>query len=117
MSRVSKGNYYRLRTKKWFEKKGFWVETIEKTQRIFVKGMVIFKKSDLAGADLLAMDGAQIIFANSVFGKKNVASHLKEFAKYPYPAFVERWVVVWEKGWREPEIIEFKGEGENEKKD
>lgn len=102
----NKGSYYRLKTKKWFIDKGYDCENAEKNQRIFIKGQVIFIKKDIFGADLIAMTTEEIIFANSVLGRKNIASHIKEFNKYKYPDFVKRWIVVWEERAREPEIIE-----------
>lgn len=107
MTRSQKGNYYRLRTKKWLQKKGFKVETLERIKRyVDKKGVMRFAKSDLWGADLIAANKEQMIFVNSVFGRSHISPHIKEFLKYPYPLFVELWVVVWEKGAREPEIIE-----------
>lgn len=103
----SKGNYYKLRTKKWFIKKGYLCEYLEKVQRIYVRGRVIFIKRDVFGADGLSMKrGETLIFWNSKLGKKNIAQGIKEFAQYPYPGTVKRWIIVWEVRAREPEIVE-----------
>jgi len=108
----NKGNYYKLKTKKWFKEKGYACEYLEKLQRIVVKdkkknkSKVIFIKKDVWGADGVAMNGEEIIFWNSKLGDKNIAEGLKEFAKYPYPKNVRRWLVVWEVRKREPEIVE-----------
>ena len=101
------GSYYRLKTKKWLEAKGWTVATLERHQRIFdeKKNKIFFIKRDIFGSDMMAMNGEQMIFVNSVFGKSNIASHIKEFAKYPFPKYIEKWVVVWERGDREPDII------------
>jgi hypothetical protein len=104
----NKGNYYKLRSKKWFINKGYVCDIVEKLQSIWVKGRVIYIKRDLFGSDLLAMNGEEMIFANSVFGKKNIASHIKEFHNYPYPKStkIKRWILSWELRAREPEITE-----------
>lgn len=103
---MSRGDYYRWKTKKWFQKNGYSVEYVEVYRRIVKDGKVLLLKKDLFGADMIAMNGQEIVFANSVLYKKNIAKHVKEFEKYPFPDCVERWVVVWEKGKREPDIVE-----------
>ena len=104
---MNKGSYYKLKTKKWFEEKGYETEIVEKLQRIWTPKGVFFKKQDVFGADGISMNEQEIIFWNSKFGKSNIAEGLKEFAKYPFPNFVKRWLVVWEARVREPEIVEF----------
>lgn len=105
---TNKGNYYKLKTKKWFIKKGYACEYLEKLQRIVTSSGdgVIYIKRDIFGADGLAMNQDDIIFWNSKLGRKNIAQGLKEFAKFPYPTVVRRWVIVWEYRAREPEVIE-----------
>ncbi len=108
---MNKGTYYKTKTKKWFQKDGFHVEYLEKNQRIFVKGKVIFIKRDVFGADGLAMNTEKMIFWQCKLNKKNIAEAIKEFNKFPYPKAcpqkcIERWIVVWTPRAREPEIIE-----------
>jgi len=103
---ANKGNYYKLKTKKWFIDKGYACEYLEKLQRISTPRGVFFIKRDVFAADGLAMNGDEMIFWNSKLGKKNIAQGLKEFAKHPYPAGIKRWVIVWEPRVAEPEIIE-----------
>ena len=115
---MSKGQYYKHKTKKWFEDKGYFCDYVERLQRIFItkrrkkgiateqEGRILFRKKDWAGADGIAMNEQEIIFWNSKLGKKNLAEGLKEFLKYPYPSCVKRWVIVWEKKAREPEIYD-----------
>lgn len=108
---MNKGNYYKLRTKKWLEKKGYSVAIMEKMFRIFNRQnpeKIIYTKTDQMGSDLLAMNSEQLIFVqvkyNTARGKVNEA--IREFAKYPFPDFVDRWIVIWEPKGREPEIVE-----------
>ena len=102
---TNKGNYYKLKTKKWFQDKGYFCDYLEKMQRIYTKGKVIFIKRDVAGADGLAMNGQEMIFWQCKLNKKNIAEAIKEFNKFPYPKCVERWIIVWKPRVKEPEII------------
>ena len=102
---MNKGNYYKLKTRDWFKKKGYAVEIIEKMHRIYTGGKVIFIKRDVFGADIMACNDTETILANSVFGRANVAARIKEFKKYPNGG-LKRWIVVWETRAQEPEIIE-----------
>jgi len=103
---MNKGSYYKMRTKKWFEKKGYFTDYLEKSQRIFTKGKVIFIKRDVAGADGLAMNKKEMIFWQSKLNSENIASAIKEFHKFPYPSFIQRWIVVWTIRAKEPQIVE-----------
>jgi len=105
---MNKGNYYKHKTKKWFENKGYFAEYLEKQQRIYDKkrNKIIFVKKDIAGADGLAMNEHEIIFWNSKAGTSSKSAGIKEFAKYPFPRFVKLWLVCWKERQSEPEIIE-----------
>lgn len=115
-SAAQKGNYYKLKTKKWFELKGYECEYLEKLQRIFTKGKVIWIKRDLFGADILAMKKPdEMIFCQVKLGKSHVAEAYKEFAKHQFPDFVKLWIVVWEVRAKEPEIISVEVDNEQGK--
>ncbi len=103
---MNKGNYYKIKTKKWFKDKGYFAEYLERNQRIVIGGKTIFIKKDMAGADGMAMNKETIIFWQCKLNKKNVAEAVKEFQKFPYPPTVSRWIVVWIPRAREPEITE-----------
>ncbi len=103
-SRAALGNYYKLKTKKWFKDQGYFCEYLERNQRLFLPGKIIFIKKDLAGADGISMNGKEIIFWQAKLTNHNISEAIKEFNNYPYPPFVERWVIVWTKGGRKPEI-------------
>lgn len=104
---MNKGNYWKVKTKKYLEADGFLVEYLEKLQRIVTKdGKVIFIKRDLLESDGLACNSERFILWNSTT-KEHIAEHLKRYAKLELPAFIERWVVVWALRQREPEIVEF----------
>lgn len=98
-SNKAKGDYYRRKTVKYLEDLGYQVATIEKLQRCFIKGRPIFLKKDVFGADLLAMNSEKIIFVQVKFsseGKFSVSTVKKEFDKYTFAPFVEKWLVMWE---------------------
>jgi hypothetical protein len=104
---ANKGDYYRYKTKKWFQDLGYKTEYLEQRQRIYTKGKVIFVKRDLFASDGLSMNEDLMIFWQCKLNKKNIADAIKEFSKFPFPDSkeVERWIVVWEPRKREPEII------------
>lgn len=102
---TSKGDYYKYKTKKWFEKKGYFSDYLEKRQRIYIQGKVMFIKRDIVGSDGLAMNGEHLVFWQCKLNKANIDKGIKEFKKYPFPSNVERWVIVWTPRAREPEIV------------
>jgi len=108
---MNKGNYYKVKTKAWLEEKGYYVDYLEKVTRILKNGRLLTSKRDIVGADGLAMNKTEIIFWNSIYGKQNLARTIKNFLKYPFPSFVKRWVIIWEKRAKEP-IIEEVNHGE-----
>ncbi len=104
-----KGNYYKIKTKKWFEEKGYQCEYLEKLQRIFTKDKkVIFIKKDLFSSDGLAINENEIIFWNSKLNKKNISQGYKNYSELKIPKIpqIKKWLIVWEKYSKEPEIIE-----------
>lgn len=104
---MSKGQYYKIRTRNWFKKQGYQTELLEKAQRILTKtGKIVWIKKDVFGADGLAMNKEEMIFWNAKFGKKNIAQGLKEMEKFTWPEYIKRWVIAWEFRAREPIIAE-----------
>ncbi len=103
MSNVSRGNYYKRKTRLWFEAQGFFVAMTEFTAPMFIRGKVIYVKKDVLGADGIAMkkESNQFIFWNSkgVTTKNSGSSHKshgrKTFSEFPFPSCVERWVIIW----------------------
>jgi len=115
---MNKGNYYKKKTKDWFIKEGYVCEYLEKLQRIFItpnkknKGKLIYIKRDLFASDILAMKSDKVIFVQVKSGGKktgiDIQKAIKEFNKYPFPKFIDRWIIVWQDRQREPEIIDMK---------
>lgn len=106
MNKIAKGNYYRLKTKKWFEKDGYLVENLEKNQRLYIKGKVIFIKKDLWGSDLIAKNDKEIIFIQCKTNRVHINKGIMELNKTVWPDTVKKYVVIWTPRAKEPEIIE-----------
>ena len=103
---MSKGNYYKTKTKKFLEEDGYTVEYLEKLQRIVNKaGQVIHVKRDLLESDGLATNESDFILWN-VTDRAHAAAHVKRYAELRLPPFIRCWVIVWEPRSKEPEIIE-----------
>ncbi|MCX7641220.1 MAG: hypothetical protein N2Z20_01120 [Elusimicrobiales bacterium] len=109
---MNKGNYYKKKTKEFLEKQGFVCEYLEKLQRIYDKGKIIFVKRDIFASDILAVNKEKIIFVQVKSGSKNTGINYKkaidEFLKYPFPEFVDRWIIIWKERQKEPQIIDIK---------
>lgn len=113
MSTVSRGNYYKKSTQKWFEKRGYIVQLTEfVSARPIGGGKMIWIKKDVFGSDGIAMNGKEIIFwnAKSVAIGTNTVSNEKSrgsinFKKYPFPPSVKRQLFIWQPR-KQPVIID-----------
>lgn len=111
-NRVRKGNYYRLKTKKFYEAEGYSVENLEKTQRIVTRDKdtdemkTIFIKRDLWGGDLVAANRQEMIWIQVKANKGDITKGLKELQASPLPDCIKKIVVWWPERAREPEIYE-----------
>ncbi len=107
--KMNKGNYYKRKTKEFLEKEGYCCEYLEKLQRIMSGKKILHIKKDIFGADILALNSEKIIFIQVKSGKNTtgiaISKAIEEFNKYPFPAFVERWIVIWRERIKEPEIV------------
>jgi hypothetical protein len=104
MNKRQKGQRNKLKTKKWLEVQGYVVENSEVNKICFFNKKLFAVHKDLFGSDLLAMNGKEIIFVQCKTNKVDMLSGVKEFAKYPFPSFIQRWVVRWELRAKEPII-------------
>lgn len=102
---ADKGNYYRRKTKKYFEELGYATEYLERYFRIAKPGgKTLLLKSDIFGCDGISMNGEEIIFWNSIFGRGHLARAWEKMLSHPWPPHAKLWVIVWEKGAHGPEI-------------
>ena len=110
-SNRAKGNYYAKKTKDLLEKEGWVVANTETTKMAWIKGRMIPIHTDIWASDLMAMNGKDLIFiqVKSEIDSKNshVGDARKEFAKYPFPKYIKRYIYNW-KPRQKPEIIECK---------
>lgn len=115
----AKGNYYRLRTKKWLEAQGYKVVPMEIQRRIFIPAKpgfperVIFTKLDLWGADLLASNGRELIAVQVKTHITDTARGVRALCAAPWPDSVVLWVVRWPFRGREPVITDAKEGGDS----
>lgn len=114
MSTVSKGNYYKKSTQKWFEDRGYFVQLTEfVSARPIGGGRLLWSKKDVCGSDGIAMNGEEIIFWNAKHcttnDKNNIDTQIrhgkKEFMKYPFPSCVKRQLFMWQPR-QQPVIID-----------
>ncbi len=107
-SAAATGAYYKRRTKKWFEDRGYAVAYMERIQWIPGKGRarMIPIKRDQFGADLLVMNLDTMALVQVKFQRTGggTAAARRAFDKFPIPRFVQTWIVVWAPRQREPEI-------------
>lgn len=106
MSNTSRGNYYKRKSRDYYESLGYTVQLTEFMCALVVKGKCFYRKIDIFGSDGIAMNGKEIIFWNSkaTEQKSNLTSGIKEFEKYPFPDSVIREIIVWETR-KKPRII------------
>jgi len=103
-STTSRGNYFKTKTKKYYESLGYTVQITEfMCGRQIAPNKIIYIKRDVFGSDGIAMNGKEIIFWNSkatTEDRKDGLSKMKseakiEFEKYPFPDSVARQAVIW----------------------
>lgn len=102
-STTSKGNYYKRRSKEYYEKLGYNVQLTEFVCATVIKGKCFYRKIDIFGSDGIAINGKEIIFWNSKAtsnDRENGISKMKseckkEFEKYPFPKCVKKQAIIW----------------------
>lgn len=114
-SAAAKGSHYKARTKQWLEKQGYSVGHLERMMWIragqpcgvCAQPKMFATKKDQFGADLLAVRADMpVTFVQVKLNRHDIAAAVRIFGEFPFPTTARRWVVVWEKGAREPEVID-----------
>ncbi len=102
-SNSSRGNYYKKRSKEYYESLGYTVQITEFMCATAIKGRCFYRKIDIFGSDGIAMNGKELIFWNSkaVTGDRRYVSDAiregtAEFDKYPFPSDAKLQLVIWE---------------------
>jgi Holliday junction resolvase-like predicted endonuclease len=96
VNKIRKGNYYRLKTKKWLESKGYLVEILEHSGR--------YSKKDIWGSDLIAKNETEMVFIQVKSNKGDISSGKKQLLATAWPPNIELWVVYWEVYSKSPTI-------------
>jgi hypothetical protein len=111
MSNAGKGAYYKARTRKWLEARGYAVADLEIVRTVLLPGRKPFPvKRDQLGSDLLAVRGDKIVFVQvkggaQCEGKGQFLPAQREFNKFQFPRFVGRVIVAWAPGARGPRFV------------
>ncbi len=115
MSNASRGSYYKGRSKKWLEARGWQVWDMEIVRWIHRPGQQpIPVKRDQLASDLGAMKGDRIVFIQVKGGEQarggTFPAARRAFAEFKFSSFAERWVMAWAPRAREPRIVQCEGD-------
>lgn len=112
-STTQRGNYFKVKTKKYFEDLGYETQLTEFTcGRMIAPGKLIYVKKDVFSSDGISMNGKEIIFWNSKYSTSqdsedvSVREGIKDFDKHKFPDCVKRQLVVWKLRVKKPQIID-----------
>lgn len=103
-SSAQKGQYFKLKTKKWLETKGYVVAHLE---RMLMVAPGRFVKQDQLGSDLLAVNTSHVLFVQVKGGltwRSGLSAARHEFEKHPYPSGSMQWIVGWDPRARMPAV-------------
>ena len=112
-STTSRGNYYKNKTKKYYEDLGYTTQITEFMCGRMIPGRMIYVKKDVFGSDGISMNGKELIFWNSKHYTSEDSRRVqlnkakKEFEQFPFPSNVKRVVAMWKPRARQPEIIQY----------
>lgn len=98
---VRQGNYYKAKTRTYYETLGYHVEYLE----FYISKGKFNKKIDILGADGLCINDTEFFLWQSCLGKSNVAREIKKYCQYP-DGGIKRYLVIWTSRISEPEIRE-----------
>jgi len=105
-NKIQRGNYYRLKTKHFYEAEGYEVVTSEIRKPMPIKGRMVWIATDIFASDLIAMNGEEILFIQVKTNRGDVSKAVKEFAKHQFPPTIRKIVVCWPERASVPEIFE-----------
>ena len=104
-TKIAKGNYYRLKTKHFFEAEGYEVANAEVKKPIPIKGRLVWIATDIFASDLIAMNGREILFIQVKTNRSDVSKAVKDFAKHKFPESIRKVVCCWPKRASAPDIF------------
>ena len=105
-NKIQRGNYYRLKTKHFYEAEGYEVANAEVKKPMPIKGRLIWIATDIFASDLIAMNGKEILFIQVKTNRGDVSKAVAEFAKHQFPPTIRKIVVCWPERASVPEIFE-----------
>lgn len=85
MNKIKKGNYFRTKTKHFYEADGYEVVTSEIRKPMPIKGRLVWIATDIFASDLIAMNGKEILFIQVKTNRGDVSKAVAEFAKHKFP--------------------------------
>ena len=106
-SAAAKGSYWKARTVKWLEARGYQVAYLERMFFVWTPKGQIATKRDQFASDLLAMNGDEIVFVQVKGGESRrdgLAAARRKFAAFAFPRGTKQWLVLWAPKARQPEI-------------
>jgi hypothetical protein len=112
--RRSSGRYYEGKTRDWLRKLGF--DEVEITgkyrpRKIPGRGLMQIRK-DLFGCDCVAVNRERMVWCQSKKGLENIRKAITLWKTFPWCRGVERWLVMWTSGVKEPDLIVVDEKGE-----
>jgi hypothetical protein len=121
VSAAGRGAYYKARTKRWFEARGWHVADLEVVRWVGAGPVRFPVKRDQFGADLLLVGFERIVFVQvkggqQAEGRGTFAAARREFAQHYVPRWVEQVIVAWAPGAQVPRIIDAREETANGEK-
>ena len=106
INKIQRGNYYRLKTKHFYEAEGYEVANAEVKKPMPIKGRMVWIATDIFASDLIAMNGKEILFIQVKTNRGDVSKAVAEFAKHQFPPTIRKIVVCWPERASVPEIFE-----------
>lgn len=108
ISAVAKGQYWKGRTKRFLEERGYQVAFLERVLWLQTARGRIPVKRDQFASDLLAVNTDEVIFIQVKGGatrRSQLAAARKAFAQFAFPAGTQQWIVCWAPRARLPEVV------------
>ena len=97
MNATQIGNDRRNRTRKHFEALGYDVALAEQAKFCFFGGKMRVFKKDMFGADLIAINGKEIVAIQCKTTNPLITASKREFEKWKWPGSVRKIVACWKK--------------------
>lgn len=97
MNKTQLGNDRRNRTRKHFEALGYDVAVVEQAKFFNFGGRMWCKKQDTFGADLLAINGKEVVAIQCKTNTPQITASKREFERWKWPGSVRKIVACWKK--------------------